>query len=145
MRKGTRKTQCTDFQTYVKDSLLRYDLTPKTSVNFTGESQAAFIMRYSRFLEGLDNSTEILMCQDDAIERDKLEKDIARVWKRQNKRLKAVEIYTGLQMMLQLPAESLVLQDRLCWLHEQGLEAVIVPVMNKRLSPRSHAIVSRKR
>ncbi|XP_014472505.1 PREDICTED: protein RRNAD1-like [Dinoponera quadriceps] len=117
VRKGTRKSQCMDFQTYVKDSLLRYDLAPRTDISVTG----------------------------DVIARDELEKDIVRVWEKQQKRMRAVEIYTGLQMILQLPAESLVLQDRLCWLHEQGLEAVIVPVMNKRLSPRSHAIVSRKR
>ncbi|EFN77509.1 methyltransferase-like protein 25 [Harpegnathos saltator] len=117
VRKGTRKSQCMDFQTYVKDSLLRYDLMPKSDMDLTG----------------------------DVITRDELERDISRVWEKQNERLRAVEIYTGLQMMLQLPAESLVLQDRLCWLHEQGLEAMIVPVMNKRLSPRSHAIVSHKR
>ncbi|XP_032669325.1 protein RRNAD1-like [Odontomachus brunneus] len=116
VRKGTRKSQCMDFQTYVKDSLLRYDLAPRTDMDLTG----------------------ILTAYDE------LENGITRVWENQNKRLRAVEIYTGLQMMLQLPAESLVLQDRLCWLHEQGLEAVIVPVMNKRLSPRSHAIVSHK-
>lgn len=96
-------------------------------------------------LGGLINLQGILTCEGNVIARDELEKDITRVWEKQNKKLRAVEIYTGLQMMLQLPAESLVLQDRLCWLHEQGLEAVIVPVMNKRLSPRSHAIVSRKR
>lgn len=55
-----------------------------------------------------------------------------------------VEIYTGLQMMLQLPAESLILQDRLCWLREQGLEAVAISLMNNCLSPRSYAIVSCK-
>lgn len=73
-----------------------------------------------------------------------MEKGITRVWEEQSGRLEAVEIYTGLQMMLQLPAESLILQDRLCWLHEQGLEAVTVPVMNKCVSPRSYAIVSHK-
>lgn len=26
VRKGTRKSQCSNFQTYIKDSLLRYDL-----------------------------------------------------------------------------------------------------------------------
>lgn len=66
------------------------------------------------------------------------------VWEEQSKNLKTVEIYSGLQMMLQLPAESLILQDRLLWLHEQDLEAVIVPVMNKCISPRSYAIVSHK-
>ncbi|XP_011701899.1 PREDICTED: methyltransferase-like protein 25 [Wasmannia auropunctata] len=114
VRKGTRKSQCSNFQTYVKDSLLRYDLVPDT------------------------NKT------DSVITRDEMEKGITRVWEEQSGRLEAVEIYTGLQMMLQLPAESLILQDRLCWLHEQGLEAVTVPVMNKCVSPRSYAIVSHK-
>lgn len=116
MRKATRKSQCLSFQTYIKDSLLRYDFVPRADEKLTGN----------------------------VIARDELEKDITRVWEKQDGRLKAVEIYTALQMMLQLPAESLILQDRLCWLHEQGLEAAIVPVMNKRLSPRSYAIVSHK-
>lgn len=104
-----------NFQTYVKDSLLRYDFVPNTDET------------------------------DNIIARDEMEKGITRIWDEQNRNLKAVEIYTGLQMMLQLPAESLILQDRLCWLYEQGLEAVIVPVMNKCISPRSYAIVSYKR
>lgn len=77
--------------------------------------------------------------------RDELEKSITQTWEKHNGNLRSVEIYTALQMILQLPAESLILQDRLCWLHEQGLEAVIVPVMNKCVSPRSYAIVSHKR
>lgn len=85
------------------------------------------------------------MYEDNVITCDKLEKDITQLWEKQCKKLKTAEIYTGLQMMLQLPAESLVLQDRLCWLYEQGLEAAIVPVTNKRLSPRSYAIISHKR
>lgn len=67
-----------------------------------------------------------------------------KVWEEQSKKLETVEIYSGLQMMLQLPAESLILQDRLLWLHEQDLEAIIVPVMNKCISPRSYAIISHK-
>jgi len=66
------------------------------------------------------------------------------LWEKQSRRLKIVEVYTGLQMMLQLPAESLILQDRLCWLRQQGLKAIIVSVMNRRISPRSYAIVSHK-
>lgn len=85
------------------------------------------------------------MREGNVIPHDELERDIMQLWKEQNKRLRAIEIYTGLQMMLQLPAESLVLQDRLCWLHEQGFEAVTMPIMNKCLSPRSYAIISYKR
>ncbi|XP_072748542.1 uncharacterized protein [Anoplolepis gracilipes] len=107
VRKGTRKSQCSNFQTYIKDSLLRYDLVPNTNVKLT-------------------------------------EKEITQLWEEQSKRLEIVEIYSGLQMMLQLPAESLILQDRLSWLHEQDLQAVIIPVMNKCISPRSYAIVSYK-
>ncbi|XP_011861448.1 PREDICTED: methyltransferase-like protein 25 [Vollenhovia emeryi] len=113
VRKGTRKSQCSNFQTYVKDSLLRYD-----------------------FVSNTDGT--------DAIARDEIEKGITRIWEEQSSNLRAVEIYTGLQMMLQLPAESLILQDRLCWLYEQGLQAATVPVMNKCISPRSYAIVSKK-
>ncbi|XP_070529559.1 probable methyltransferase-like protein 25 [Cardiocondyla obscurior] len=114
VRKGTRKSQCSNFQTYVKDSLLRYDFVP--------------------------NADET----DRVVTREKMEKDLTQIWEEQSKSFKAVEIYTGLQMMLQLPAESLILQDRLCWLHEQNLETVIVPVMDKCISPRSYAIVSYK-
>ncbi|XP_011641098.1 protein RRNAD1-like [Pogonomyrmex barbatus] len=121
VRKGTRKSQCLNFQTYIKDSLLRYDLIP-----------------YNLALEDYATLTDRMIMQDE------LEKDITQMWEKQSKRLKDVEIYTGLQMMLQLPAESLILQDRLCWLHEHGLEAIIVPVMNKCVSPRSYAIVSHK-
>lgn len=84
------------------------------------------------------------MCIGNVIVHNELEKDIMQVWEEQSKKLETVEIYSGLQMMLQLPAESLILQDRLSWLHEQNLEAVIVPVMNKCISPRSYAIVSHK-
>lgn len=78
------------------------------------------------------------------IARDELEESIIQLWEKENGRLKAAEIYTGLQMMLQLPAESLILQDRLCWLRQQGFKATIVPVTNKCVSPRSYAIVSHK-
>lgn len=39
-----------DFQTYVKDSLLRYDLAPKTDMDLTGERYKS-MSRYNRFLE----------------------------------------------------------------------------------------------
>lgn len=73
------------------------------------------------------------------------EKSMINLWENHCDKLKVVEIYTGLQMMLQAPAESLVLQDRLCWMNEQGLKARIIPVMHRRLSPRAYAIVSHKR
>lgn len=43
VRKGTRKSQCSSFQTYIKDSLLRYDLIPNTNVKFTGDTNNAII------------------------------------------------------------------------------------------------------
>ncbi|XP_076633206.1 methyltransferase-like protein 25B isoform X2 [Colletes latitarsis] len=73
------------------------------------------------------------------------EKNIIELWKNHYNKLKVVEIYTALQLMLQSAAESLILQDWLCWMHERGLDATIIPVMNKQLSPRSYAIVSWKR
>lgn len=73
-----------------------------------------------------------------------IKNDIIELWKHHCQRSKEVEIYTGLQLILQAPAESIVLQDRLCWLQEQGLEATIFPVMNKILSPRSNAIIAQK-
>lgn len=76
---------------------------------------------------------------------DTHKRNIIELWKNHCDKFKIVEIYTGLQLMLKAPAESLVLQDRLCWMEEQGLEAKIVPVMNKYLSPRAYAIVSHKK
>lgn len=76
---------------------------------------------------------------------DMHEKNIIELWENHCDKLKIVETYTGLQLMLQASAESFVLQDRLCWMEEQGLEAKIIPVMNKYLSPRAYAIVSQKK
>ncbi|KOC65854.1 Uncharacterized protein C12orf26 [Habropoda laboriosa] len=118
-RKGTRKSQCLNFETYVRDSLHRYILQPSKG----------------------DKVEE----QDVQSNLDMHEKNIMQLWKVHCNKLKIVEMYTGLQLMLQAPAESFILQDRLCWMAEQGLEAKIIPVMNKRLSPRAYAIVSRKR
>ncbi|XP_043527491.1 protein RRNAD1-like [Frieseomelitta varia] len=118
-QKGTRKSQCFDFKTYVRDSLSRYIL----------QSQKG----------------EELKEQDVQVNLDMHEKNIIELWKIHCDKLKIVEIYTGLQLMLQASAESFILQDRLCWMKEQGLKAKIIPVMNKYLSPRANAIVSQKR
>ncbi|OAD55291.1 hypothetical protein WN48_04933, partial [Eufriesea mexicana] len=117
-RKGIRKSQCLDFKTYAKNSLNRYILQPQNE--------------------------EKLKKQDLQFNLNTHEKNIIELWKIHCDKLKLVEIYSGLQLMLQAPAESLILQDRLCWLEEQGLGAKIIPVMNKRLSPRAYAIVSKK-
>ncbi|XP_017878991.1 methyltransferase-like protein 25 isoform X2 [Ceratina calcarata] len=112
-QKGTRKSQCLDFETYIKDSLHRYTLKKlEEDAQFNFETH---------------------------------EQNMIDLWESHSDKLKLAEIYTGLQMMLQAPAESLVLQDRLCWMKEQGLRAKIVPVMHRRLSPRAYAIVSQKR
>ncbi|KAF7379047.1 hypothetical protein HZH66_015281 [Vespula vulgaris] len=118
VRKATRRSQCSSIENYVKDTLLRYTLEPINEV--------------IPQTEGKINYHEII--QNDMIE----------LWKHHCQRSKEVEIYTGLQLILQAPAESIVLQDRLCWLQEQGLEATIFPVMNKILSPRSNAIIAQK-
>ncbi|XP_048265902.1 probable methyltransferase-like protein 25, partial [Bombus terrestris] len=118
-QKGTRKSQCCDFKAYVRDSLTRYILQPQEK--------------------------EALKEQDVQLNLDMHEKNIIELWGNHCDKLKIVEIYTGLQLMLQASAESFVLQDRLCWMEEQGLEAKIIPVMNKYLSPRAYAIVSQKK
>ena len=118
-QKGTRKSQCCDFKTYVRDSLTRYILQPQEE--------------------------EALKEQDVQLDLDIHEKNIIELWENHCDKLKIVETYTGLQLMLQASAESFVLQDRLCWMEEQGLEAKIIPVMNKYLSPRAYAIVSQKK
>ncbi|XP_043279557.1 methyltransferase-like protein 25 isoform X2 [Venturia canescens] len=66
-------------------------------------------------------------------------------WKKVLAKLDDIEIYTGLQLMLQSPAESLILRDRRCWLVEMSYDTEIIPVTSRSLSPRSHAIVSRKK
>ncbi|XP_034194968.1 methyltransferase-like protein 25B isoform X3 [Osmia lignaria lignaria] len=119
-QKGTRKSQCLNFESYVKDSLNRYILQPSKGRKEQGNIDV--------------QSTP-----------DIHEKNIVKLWKSHCDKLKIVEIYSGLQLMLQAAAESFILQDRLCWMEEQGLKATIIPVMNKHLSPRSYAIVSQKR
>ncbi|PBC25399.1 hypothetical protein APICC_09447 [Apis cerana cerana] len=100
-QKGTRKSQCLNFETYIKDALTRYILQPQEKETFKK--------------------------QDVEFNLDTHKKNIIELWKNHCDKFKIVEIYTGLQLMLQAPAESLVLQDRLCWMEEQGLEAKIVP------------------
>ncbi|XP_015189445.1 PREDICTED: methyltransferase-like protein 25 isoform X2 [Polistes dominula] len=118
VRKATRLSQCSSIENYVKDTLLRYTLEP---INET-------VPRNEEKL----NDHELI------------ENEITELWKHHCQRLQQVEIYTGLQLILQASAESMVLQDRLCWLREQGLNAIIIPVMNNILSPRSNAIVAQK-
>lgn len=113
VQKATRISQCTDFETYVKDALLRYKLEPIKKCEIKERN-------------------------------DEHEHNLKKLWEQYHKKLHVAEIYTGLQLMLQAPAESLVLQDRLCWMREQGFHATIVPVMNKCLSPRCCALVSQK-
>ncbi|XP_014605010.1 PREDICTED: protein RRNAD1-like [Polistes canadensis] len=118
VRKATRRSQCSSIENYVKDTLLRYTLEP--------------INEIIPQREGKFNDHETI------------ENEITELWKHHCQRLRQVEIYTGLQLILQAPAESMVLQDRLCWLREQGLNATIIPVMNNILSPRSNAIIAQK-
>ncbi|KZC11559.1 PREDICTED: methyltransferase-like protein 25 [Dufourea novaeangliae] len=118
-QKGTRKSQCLNFETYIKDSLNRYILQPQEEKNIKEQGIQVNV--------------------------DEHEKNIIKLWKIYCDKLKVVELYTALQLILQASAESLVLQDRLCWMHEEGFEATIIPVTNKQLSPRSHAIVCCKR
>ncbi|XP_043470719.1 uncharacterized protein LOC122503975 [Leptopilina heterotoma] len=73
-----------------------------------------------------------------------IEQEVTNLWTLNESKLECAEIYTGLQLLLQSPAESLILEDRIVWLREQGFNAEIHPVMEKTLSPRSHAIVSLK-
>ncbi|XP_078038148.1 methyltransferase-like protein 25B isoform X1 [Augochlora pura] len=117
-QKGTRKSQCLNFETYVKDSLNRYTFQSQKETNLEEED--------------MQFSTEMH------------EKNIMKLWEMHCDKLKMVELYTALQLVLQASAESLLLQDRLCWMREQKLEATVISVTNKRLSPRSYAIVSWK-
>nr|XP_031845613.1 methyltransferase-like protein 25 isoform X2 [Nomia melanderi] len=118
-RKGTRKSQCLNFETYIKDSLNRYIFQSQKETNIKEQ--------------GVQFSTEMHITR------------MMELWNIYCDKLKIVEIYTALQSVLQASAESLLLQDRLCWIQEHGLEATIIPVTNKQLSPRSYAIVSSKK
>ena len=111
VQKATRKSQCRDFETYLKDSLVRY---------------------------------EFFRDDDEPIEIEKIRQEILTTWDKNGDKLRAAEIYTGLQLMLQSVAESFVLNDRRCWLLERNFETQIVSVTSRELSPRSHAIISKK-
>lgn len=76
--------------------------------------------------------------------KEDIEEGLTKIWIENEDKLESAEIYTGLQLLLQSPAESLILEDRVSWLKEQGIFAEIHSVMEKSLSPRSHAIVARK-
>ncbi|KAG7210689.1 hypothetical protein KM043_012192 [Ampulex compressa] len=117
-QKATRKNQCESFETYIKDSLSRYTLEP---INRTNAVKS----------EHFDNALHV--------------SKITQLWQRYRVKLRNAEYYTALQLVLQAPAESLLLQDRLSWMEEQGLKAFISTVTNRNLSPRCYAIVSQKK
>uniref|UniRef100_UPI00358E213E methyltransferase-like protein 25B isoform X2 n=1 Tax=Myxine glutinosa TaxID=7769 RepID=UPI00358E213E len=55
-----------------------------------------------------------------------------------------VAAFFALCLLLAPPAESLLLLDRSLWLHEQGLDNVLVPVFNPLLSPRNLVLIASK-
>jgi hypothetical protein len=75
---------------------------------------------------------------------DKIKTEIINLWKKNSEKQNIVELYTALQLLLQQVVESLVLFDRLYFLKEHNYETNILPIMNKSLSPRCYAIVSKK-
>lgn len=79
---------------------------------------------------------------------DKLRKK----WDENKEKFGDIEIFTALQVLLQGPAESLVLEDRRSLLNEslinkddrtkKKINAVIVPIFDPAISPRCQAIVA---
>ncbi|XP_023319192.1 protein RRNAD1-like [Trichogramma pretiosum] len=112
--KATRKTQCGDFESYLKDSMNRYSLH---------ESESDKVIPWT----------------------EEIEESIKRLWNEKSSSQKDVELYTGLQYLLQNAAESLVLVDRLFYLKENSVDSYLLPTMNRSLSPRCYAIVSTKK
>ncbi|XP_008557948.1 methyltransferase-like protein 25B [Microplitis demolitor] len=70
---------------------------------------------------------------------------IMKLWESHEDKMNDVEIYTGLQLLLQAPAESLVLYDRYCWLIENNYSSEIVAVLSNVISPRCYATVGIKK
>ncbi|CAD6217346.1 GSCOCG00004796001-RA-CDS [Cotesia congregata] len=75
---------------------------------------------------------------------EEFKSNIKNLWKFNESKLSIVEIYTGLQLLLQAPAESLVLYDRYYWLIEQNYSAEIIAVLSNIISPRCYATVAVK-
>ncbi|XP_012273858.1 methyltransferase-like protein 25 [Orussus abietinus] len=94
VQKGTRKSQCADFETYLLDSLKRY--------------------RFKQFTGDIEQVAE------GAAFKERVKVDGKSLWDKNSEKIEAAEAYTALQMHLQSPAESLILMDRICWLNEQG-------------------------
>ncbi|XP_011494904.1 PREDICTED: protein RRNAD1-like isoform X2 [Ceratosolen solmsi marchali] len=120
VRKGTMKSQCLDFENYLKNCTQRYVYEKKFYCNETFISHA---MPWN----------------------DEIKIDIISLWKNHAEKQKIVELYTALQSLLQQVIESLVLFDRLSFLKEYNYETNILSIMDKSLSPRCFAIVSTKK
>lgn len=72
------------------------------------------------------------------------EHEILSLWNTHDAKLRSIEAYTALQMILQNIAESLVLTDRCYYLEEQNCNATLLPIANRSLSPRCFALLSNK-
>lgn len=120
MSKGTRKkAQCNTFESYLNDCISRYKL------------EKVIKEKENEFIVNIPWSEEV-------------KQEIILLWYSNNNLQNKLEMYTGLQLILQHPAESLVLTDRLNFLKEQSYDSEIIHVMERSLSPRSYALVSRK-
>ncbi|XP_034946161.1 protein RRNAD1-like [Chelonus insularis] len=75
---------------------------------------------------------------------EQLKEKLLRLWELHKDKMEDVEIYTALQCLLQMSAESLVLYDRCCWLLENNYSTEIVTILNNKISPRCYAIISNK-
>lgn len=116
-RKGTRKSQCESFENYLEDSSNRYVLE-----KLTNHGEEACVISWN----------------------DKIKDDMKILWLKYTDKLKAVELFTALQLLLQQAAESLILSDRMYFLKENNCEAYLASIMNRSLSPRSCALISKK-
>ncbi|KAL4575261.1 hypothetical protein LXL04_022103 [Taraxacum kok-saghyz] len=70
--------------------------------------------------------------------------DFAGIWKEAQPFVEVVGAYWSLRATLGPVLETLILLDRLLFLQEQGMEAVMIPIFNPTISPRNIALIATK-
>ncbi|KAK0175179.1 hypothetical protein PV327_008952 [Microctonus hyperodae] len=89
-----------------------------------------------------DTLQRYIFNDENASKNEELIDKLRKKWDENKDKLDDIEIFTALQVLLQAPAESLVLEDR----HDKTkkkINAVIVPIFDPTISPRCQAIVAR--
>uniref|UniRef100_A0A914I3Z4 Methyltransferase domain-containing protein n=1 Tax=Globodera rostochiensis TaxID=31243 RepID=A0A914I3Z4_GLORO len=76
-------------------------------------------------------------------EREQFEQKLDEIMEEHRAAVRFIEPFTTLQFALQCPLESVVLLDRLLFLHENRIDAELVELFDPSISPRNIAIVAR--